>query len=50
MPRNLVQIDFIAIFLNSVKIFLICGIDIVSRFGFSYGFPRLSSRSAREIS
>ncbi|MBC7330728.1 transposase family protein [bacterium] len=24
-------------------------IDVVSRFGFSYAFPRLSSRSAREF-
>jgi transposase InsO family protein len=49
LPGDLIQIDSIVIFLNGVKMFLISGIDVVSRFGFSYAFPRLSSRSAREF-
>ncbi|MBC7329884.1 hypothetical protein H5T88_05935 [bacterium] len=46
---DLVQIDSIVISLNGVKMFLISGIDVVSRFGFSYSFPRLSTRSARKF-
>jgi transposase InsO family protein/transposase-like protein len=49
LPGDLIQIDSIVIFLNGVKMFLISGIDVVSRFGFSYAFPRLSSRNAREF-
>ncbi len=49
VPGDLVQIDSIVYFINGIKRYLIVGIDLVSKFGFAYGYKNLSSRSGRDF-
>jgi transposase InsO family protein len=52
MPKgagSLVQIDSIAIFQDNLKRYLITAVDVVSRFGFAYGYSSLSSSAGADF-
>lgn len=42
-PGDLVQIDAISIFQGGIKRYLICALDLVTRFAFAYSYKTLSS-------
>jgi len=48
-PGDLVQMDSVYLFLNSIKMYIISAIDVESRFAFALAFDRLSSESAKEF-
>lgn len=48
-PGDLVEIDSITIFVEGIRRYIITGIDIVSRFSFSYGYKSLNSENAKDF-
>jgi transposase InsO family protein len=46
---DLVQIDAITIFLAGIKRYIICAIDIKTRFAFAYSYKTLSSATAKDF-
>ena len=48
-PGDLVQIDCITYIIKGVRRYLVCGIDIKSRFSFSYAYDKLSSSTAKDF-
>lgn len=48
-PGDLVQIDCITYMIKRVRRFLICGVDLKSRFSFSYSYTKLSSSTAKDF-
>jgi putative transposase len=48
-PGDVVQIDAIEIFLDGIKRYILCALDIYTRFAFAYCYKTLSSSSARDF-
>lgn len=48
-PGDVVQIDAIEIFLDGIKRYILCALDIKTRFAFAYAYKTLSSKSARDF-
>jgi len=48
-PGDLVQIDCITYLIKGIRRYLICGVDLSSRFSFSYGYDKLSSTTAKDF-
>jgi transposase InsO family protein len=48
-PGDLVQIDCITYLIKGVRRYLVCGVDLSSRFSFSYGYDKLSSTTAKDF-
>lgn len=48
-PGERVQIDAITIFLAGVKRYIICALDVKTRFAFAYAYKTLSSTSAKDF-
>jgi hypothetical protein len=48
-PGDLVQIDCITYLIKGIRRYLICGVDLSSRFSFSYGYHKLSSTTAKDF-
>ena len=48
-PGDLVQIDCITYMVNRIRRYLICGVDLRSRFTYSYGYKSLSSSTAKDF-
>ena len=48
-PGDLVQIDCITYIINRVRRYLICAVDLKSRFSFTYGYNTLSSSTAKDF-
>ncbi|MGI6384226.1 MAG: DDE-type integrase/transposase/recombinase [bacterium] len=46
---DIVQIDAVTVFVNSVRRYLLTAIDIKTRFAFSYSYKSLSRRSAKDF-
>jgi len=46
---DLMQVDAISIFIQGTKRYIICALDIVSRFAFAYSYKTLSSQSAKDF-
>ncbi len=48
-PGDVVQIDAIEIFLDGIKRYIYCALDLYARFAFAYSYKTLSSASARDF-
>jgi putative transposase len=48
-PGDLVQLDAVTFYLNGVKRYLICAVDIVSRYSFVYAYKSLSSNVTKDF-
>jgi transposase InsO family protein len=48
-PGDIVQIDAIEIFLDGIKRYILCALDIKTRFAFAYAYKTLSSNTARDF-
>lgn len=48
-PGDLVQIDAVTIFINSLRRYIITAIDVKSKFAFAYSYKSLSSYMARDF-
>lgn len=48
-PGDLIQLDAITFYLNGVKRYLICAVDLVSRYSFVYAYKTLSSNSTKDF-
>ena len=48
-PGDVIQIDAIEIFLDGIKRYILCALDIYTRFAFAYSYKSLSSKSARDF-
>ena len=48
-PGDLVQIDAVTIFINSLRRYIITAIDVKSKFAFAYSYKSLSSNMARDF-
>ena len=48
-PGDVIQIDAIEIFLDGIKRYILCALDIYTRFAFAYSYKTLSSQSARDF-
>lgn len=48
-PGDVVQVDAIEIFLNGIKRYILCSLDIKTRFAFAFSYKTLSSKSARDF-
>lgn len=48
-PGDLVQVDAISIFQGGIKRYIVCALDLVTRFAFAYSYKTLSSQSARDF-
>jgi transposase-like protein len=48
-PGDLIQLDAITFYLNGVKRYLICAVDLVSRYSFVYAYKSLSSNSTKDF-
>ena len=46
-PGDLLQVDSIEIFLDGIRRYLICAVDLVGRFSFALAFRNLNSKNAR---
>lgn len=49
IPGERVQIDAITIFLYGVKRYIICALDVKTRFAFAYAYKTLSSNTAKDF-
>lgn len=49
VPGDLVQIDAVSIFINSLKRYIITAIDIKTKFAFAYSYKSLSSYMAKDF-
>lgn len=48
-PGDVVQIDAIEIFLCNIKRYILCALDIKTRFAFAFSYKTLSSKTARDF-
>ena len=48
-PGDVVQVDAIEIFLNGTRRYILCALDIKTRFAFAFGYKSLSSNIARDF-
>lgn len=48
-PGDLVQLDAVTFYLNGVKRYLVCAVDLVSRYSFVYSYKTLSSSSTKDF-
>lgn len=48
-PGDLVQLDAVTFYLNGVKRYLICAVDLSSRYSFVYAYKSLSSNSTKDF-
>jgi len=48
-PGDLVQVDAITIYLLNVKRYIVCAIDLKTRFAFAYAYKTLSSATAKDF-
>ena len=48
-PGDVVQIDAIEVFLDGIRRYILCALDIKTRFAFAYAYKTLSSKSARDF-
>ena len=48
-PGDVVQIDAIEIFLDGIKRYILCALDIKARFAFAFSYKSLSSKTARDF-
>lgn len=48
-PGDVIQIDAIEIFLDGIKRYILCALDIYTRFAFAYSYKGLSSKNARDF-
>ena len=48
-PGDVVQVDAIEIFLDGIKRYILCALDIKTRFAFALAYKTLSSKSARDF-
>jgi putative transposase len=48
-PGDLVQIDAIEIFINSIRRYIVTAIDVKTKFAFAYSYKTLSSNTARDF-
>lgn len=48
-PGDLIQIDAIEIFINSLKRYIVTAIDVKTKFAFAYSYKTLSSNSAKDF-
>jgi transposase InsO family protein len=49
LPGELVQVDAISIFQDGIKRYIVCALDLVTRFAFAYSYKTLSSQSAKDF-
>jgi putative transposase len=48
-PGDVVQVDAIEIFLDGIRRYILCALDIKTRFAFAFSYKTLSSKSARDF-
>ena len=48
-PGDLVQVDAIEIFINSIRRYIVTAIDVKTKFAFAYSYKTLSSNTARDF-
>lgn len=48
-PGDVVQVDAIEIFLDGIRRYILCALDIKTRFAFAFGYKSLSSNTARDF-
>ncbi len=48
-PGDLIQLDAVTFYLNGVKRYLICAVDLISRYSFVYAYKSLSSNSTKDF-
>lgn len=48
-PGDLIQLDAVTFYLNGIKRYLICAVDLVSRYSFVYAYKSLSSNSTKDF-
>lgn len=48
-PGDVVQVDAIEIFLDGIKRYILCALDIKTRFAFAFSYKTLSSKTARDF-
>jgi transposase InsO family protein len=48
-PGDLVQVDCVTYIIKRVRRYLICGVDLKSRFSFAYSYDKLSSTTAKDF-
>jgi putative transposase len=48
-PGELIQLDAVTFYLNGIKRYLVCAVDLVSRYSFVYAYKSLSSNSTKDF-
>ena len=48
-PEDLIQLDAITFYIGARKRYMICMIDLVSRYSFAYSYKTLSSSSTKDF-
>ncbi len=48
-PGDLLQLDAITFYLNGIKRYFVCAVDLVSRYSFVYAYKSLSSNSTKDF-